>query len=276
MSAFRLPNLSRIQLLSILLASLFAAALLNAGSITYRLLQIQAVRISAVEGAWAPDWLRRQAKFCMVQAGTERDIQVILAQIAIVSEAERQDWTRRVFDRPGATANRIFGVLSKHEAISLRRDALDYLSRYGDASVVPLFVGVLEEPNLRLAYAGVIGIRRLKAKSAVRSMMAILSKPKAPDVLTNFELMLGSTAASLVGLNLNFAEDCRRVTLGEDLQFLRDMMEMDKFPERAPSLRAKRDSYEFKRKRADCNNRGPVEARRNLLAWWRQHENEEW
>lgn len=254
---------------------MFAAALLNVGTITYRLLQIQAVRISAVEGAWAPEWLRKKAKFCLIQGGTDRDIQVILAQIEIASAAERQEWTRRVFARPGSAANRIFSVLSKHEAIALRCDALDYMKQFGDASAVPLFVDVLNEPNLRLAYAGAIGIRRLKAKSAIRPMMAILSRPKAPDVLTDFELMLGTTAGSLAGLNLNFAEDCRRVTFGEDLRLTLVMMEMNKFPERAPALRANRDAYEIQRKRADCNNRGPVEARKALLAWWRKHADEE-
>lgn len=127
---------------------------------------------------------------------------------------------------------------------------------------------------MAMAYAGVIGLRRLRESQGIPPMMAILMKPAAPDVLTEFENLLGQAVSDLAGLKLDFYENCRRVPMGENIKFLQDVMEMEKFPERAPELRAKRIVFELEKKRRDCENQKAVASRNSLLAWWRKTQTE--
>jgi len=220
--------------------------------------------------------MRRDILIRLFESPEQEDVPLLIELIDRDSDHQRLRWVMALQRLPGKAANDAISKLAKDSDSNVRAAALYHLSRNGDASAIPIFYEILSSPNPEInnGAAAVQGLGRLNEKAAIAPMLNVLRNFSAPDVLTDFEIILGRTAAQLAGQQIDFSERCHRGDFHESLDYLKWKMESDKFPDRASELASKMISYNIGRKRKFCDGRNVVAARAELLRWWeKQHAN---
>lgn len=221
-----------------------------------------------LSGNWAPaDW-RERARRRLIFAGTDGDAKLLVYLIHNGPEKERYRWAAQLARVHNQLVGNEFLRLAQDSDSSIRKLGIQYLAKHGDMRAAETLAEGLASADPDVVSASVAGLGRLKVAKVLPQLMAFLAKPQAPDVLSDFEVLVGRTATKLAEQPFDFNENCHIPHSCDSLAFLRYKMELEKFPERAKELTAKHNEGLLSIKRQFCKTSGPVAARKELLKWW--------
>lgn len=224
---------------------------------------------------WVPDDLRQKAFVRLNVSPSANDAPLLLKLAKSEGSQFRPNWVGLLRRIPDPRVEDFFMDRVRGTDKEDRKEGIMYLSQHGTSRALPLLREAILDSNRDISSRGIAGIGRLGDRNGLPLLMAILAKKTAPDALTEYELFVGKTASKLAGLPLLFSPKClpEPEGLGESLAFLRQKLEIEKFPERTMEIQNKWDSERLDRMRKRCDNHRVVEDRSVLLKWWGEAKN---
>lgn len=218
-------------------------------------------------GGWASPAMRQSVKARFFRSVEPSDVPLLVELIDKSPKQERPSWAALLQRSKGKQTIEAFINLAHDDDELVRSTALRYLSANGDATAAPILLEALSHPDTEHAVpVAAEGLGRLGEARAIGPMIEILKRFEAPDALTDTELLLGRTASKIAGQSFDFRENCRVVRMCLDSEYHAIWGKYDS-AHRA-EMTKELNALALGRRRKECDNRGPVKARKQLILWW--------